>query len=196
MTAKPLERSSAAKAGWVFVAIFAGWLLFVFVPAPKPDVKPTEKSPARPVSKLRLVGLPDNPDLEGLPEFFAVWADKAEWKDNRTVFAYWNPGTKDYTYFFQAVRRGREVRFHEIAKPDGFVFAHEPNGPAPDEHPLEFPSRLEEVQGPDGSVPIFRGPKETPSGLPPMPVDVPNPRLKPAAPILKDVQNGGEVPRK
>jgi hypothetical protein len=120
MTAQPLERSSAAKAGWVFVVIFLGWLVFVFVPSPKPEPKPPEKLPARPVSKLRLVGLPDNPDLEGLPEIFAIWADHAQWQDDRTQFAYWNPANRSYSYLFEATRRNGKVRFRPITKVEAF----------------------------------------------------------------------------
>jgi hypothetical protein len=120
MTAQPLERSSAAKAGWVFVVIFLGWLAFVFVPSPKPDPKSPEKLAARPVSKLRAVGLPDNPDLEGLPEIFAIWADHAQWKDDKTQFAYWNPANRSYSYLFEASRRNGKARFRPITRVEAF----------------------------------------------------------------------------
>ncbi len=117
-----IGRISAAKAGWVIGLLFFGWLAFVFLPWPKSDTK--EPPPPAPVdvrapyrAKLVAVGLPDNSDLDGLPEMFAIWADKAHWKNDRTKFAYWNPGSQDYTYFFEATRENGRVRFRQIRKP-------------------------------------------------------------------------------
>jgi hypothetical protein len=72
----------------------------------------------KPPSKLQAVGLPDNPDFEGLPEFFAVWAEHAEWKDNRTIFAYWHPGAQDFAYYFEAIRGPEGFRFRPIPEPN------------------------------------------------------------------------------
>ncbi len=138
-----IERTSAAKAGWAVVLIFFGWLAFVFVPWPQGKVEentaPTpDESRAPFAAKLRQVGLPDNPDWDGLPEQFAIWADKAHWTDNRTRFAYWNPGSQDYTYFFEARRAQGKVHFKPIPKPAEYDVEFGPNAAPPEEHPLRL----------------------------------------------------------
>ena len=117
MKAPALERTSAAKAGWLIVLLTVGWIIFFLVPWPigKPDSKPA--AIALPLSKLRQAGLQDYTDWEGLPEIFAVWADKAEWKDGETRFAYWHPVAKSYSYYFEATRVKGGYRFKEIAEP-------------------------------------------------------------------------------
>jgi hypothetical protein len=117
MNAPALERTSAAKAGWLIIVLTVGWMLFVLWPGP-PEA-PAEKPGAipMPASSLTRAGLRDYTDWQGLPEIFAVWADKAEWKDNRTRFAYWHPVMKTYSYYFEAVRTAKGYRFREIAEP-------------------------------------------------------------------------------
>ena len=109
---------SAAKAGWLLALVFVGWLAFLFVPVPKPEPKPTPPYVKPPPSRLVALGLPDNPDLEPLPEFFALWADHAEWKDDKTIFAYWNPGSNSYSYLFEATRANGSYRFKPIPRID------------------------------------------------------------------------------
>jgi len=95
---------SAAKTGWLVMLLFFGWLAYLLVPAPKPEAKPAPTLAKPPPSRLVALGLPDNPDLEQLPEFFGLYADQAEWKNDKTIFAYWNPGSNSYAYFFEATR--------------------------------------------------------------------------------------------
>ena len=122
------QRSPVAKAGWLIGVFLMGWLAFLFIPWPgrvrPPD--PLPKMVVKPPSKLQAAGLPDNPDFAGLPEFFSIWADHAEWQDNRTTFAYWHPGAQDFAYYFEAVR-----------VPGGFHFRQIPEPKADDEHYLE-----------------------------------------------------------
>jgi hypothetical protein len=123
MKTPAIERTSAAKAGWVVILLFFGWLAFVFVPWPQGKVEekvaPTLVDPRAPfAAKLRQAGLPDNPDWDGLPEQFAIMADKTHWSHDKIKFAYWNPGSRDYTYFFEAKRENGHVFFREIPKPD------------------------------------------------------------------------------
>ena len=117
MNAPSLERTSAAKAGWLIIVLTVGWMAFVLWPG-SPEA-PAAKSASIPVpsSSLTRAGLRDYTDWEGLPEIFAVWADKAEWKAGRTRFAYWHPVMKTYSYFFEAVRTAKGYRFREIAEP-------------------------------------------------------------------------------
>lgn len=93
-----------------------GWLVFLLLPKPA-DEPAASPAPPPPPSSLVRAGLRDYTDWEGLPEIFAVWADKAEWKDGRTRFAYWHPVMKTYSYYFEAVRVKGGFHFKEIAEP-------------------------------------------------------------------------------
>jgi hypothetical protein len=102
---------------WVvlILALLLGvWLVFQFYPRKKP-VPPLPPLAAE--TKLNAVGLANNPDWDGLPEFFAIVENRAEWKDGRTRFAYWHPVMKTYSYYFEATRDGTGFRFKEIAEP-------------------------------------------------------------------------------
>jgi hypothetical protein len=116
MKALTLQRTSAAKAGWIIGLIFFAWLAFLFVPVPRSRTKEVTPVVLLAPSKLRVAGLKDNPDWDGLPELFAIWSDSAEWKDDKTHFAYWNPGSNSYSYFFEANRENGDVRFRQISK--------------------------------------------------------------------------------
>ncbi len=124
MKAPVLEPTSAAKSGWVIILLTVGWMGFMLWPWPKD--KPAAKPAAIPVPATSLTrsGLAEYTDWEGLPEIFAIWADKAEWKDGKTRFAYWHPVMKNYSYFFEATRVGAGYRFQEMPEPreypDGF----------------------------------------------------------------------------
>ncbi len=78
----------------------------------------TPQAPPSPPSSLVRSGLRDYTDWVGLPEIFAVWADKAEWKNGKTRFSYWHPVMKNYSYFFEAIRVAGGYRFKEIAEPN------------------------------------------------------------------------------
>lgn len=120
---------SAAKSGWLIALLFFGWLAFFIVPAPKPDPQPAPPVVKLPPSRLVALGLPDNPDLERLPEYFELYADKAEWKDNRTIFAYWNPGSSGYSYFVEVIRKDGKFRFHLKTKLEAYrSMTHEGDG--------------------------------------------------------------------
>lgn len=112
------QRVSPNRAMLILALLLAVWLGFQFYPRrqPAPLLPPVMAE-----SKLRAVGLADNLDWEGLPEFFAIVADKAEWKEDRTRFAYWHPVMKTYSYYFEATRGSAGFRFREIAEP------HEPD---------------------------------------------------------------------
>lgn len=107
---------SAAQTGWLVMLLFFGWLGYLLVPVPKPEPPPPPAPVKLPPSRLVALGLPDNPDLEHLPEYFALYADQAEWKDDKTIFAYWNPGSNSYSYFFEAMRTNGKSFFHPISK--------------------------------------------------------------------------------
>ena len=112
------QRIAPNRVALILALLLGVWLVFQFYPRKKP-APPLPSVGAE--SKLRAFGLPDNVDLEGLPEFFAIVADKAEWKDGRTRFAYWHPVMKTYSYYFEASRKSTGFRFREIPEP------HEPD---------------------------------------------------------------------
>jgi hypothetical protein len=117
MAARDKSRFTTAQAGWIALAIFSGWLVFLFLPVsrkPKPPAA-TELPPVTAQSKLEAVGLTNNPDWQGLPDYFAIWADSLEWHDDRTAFAYWNPGSLSYSYFFEATRANGRYRFRGLS---------------------------------------------------------------------------------
>ena len=119
-----LERTSAAKAGWLVILLTVGWMALVLwpVPAEPPAAKPA--SIPLPASSLTRAGLREYTDWAGLPEIFAIWADHAEWQNNRTRFAYWHPVMKTYSYYFEAVRVVGGYRFKEITEPPTSDFEH------------------------------------------------------------------------
>lgn len=109
------SRFSPAVASWLVALGFVGLLVLLFWPAPEEPSPPPPPVIARPPSELPKVGLPDDPDLEGLPGFFAVWADYAEWKDNKAIFAYRHPVSGEFSLFFEAMRTPEGFRFRPIA---------------------------------------------------------------------------------
>jgi hypothetical protein len=111
------NRLSPAFTGWVIGGLFVGMLVLLFWPAPKEAPAPPPPLIERPSSELTKVGLPDDPDLEGLPAFFAIWADYAEWKDGKTIFAYRHPVSGEFSFYFEATRTAEGYRFRPIPAP-------------------------------------------------------------------------------
>ena len=120
MTASASGRISAAKTGWVVVLLMVGWALFLILPfGRKEKIEPEEVAVSRPgEDELAAVGLSYNVDWIGLPEYFAVWAGRTNWQDDKVRFAYWNPGSNSYSYYFEATRRDGRYRFRAIDRGD------------------------------------------------------------------------------
>jgi len=116
MNAPGNQRVSPVRVIQMLAVLLATWLGFQYWPDKKPPAPPLPAVQAE--SKLKAVGLTDNPDWAGLPEQFSVWAAKLEWSDNKTWFAYWNPGSGSYSYLFEATRRGTEYGFRQIGPVD------------------------------------------------------------------------------
>ncbi len=113
MNGSDSHRIPPNRVGLSLVLLLVAWLVFSFYPR---NEKPAPvAAPLVAESKLHAVGLQDNPDWEGLPEFFAIWADHAQWKDGKTRFAYWNPGSRTYAYYFEATRHEGNYRFRAIS---------------------------------------------------------------------------------
>ena len=160
------QRSPVAKIGWLIPVLMVAWLAFLFLPVQKPEPPPVAPTRiiAKQASKLQLAGLPDNVDFEELPEIFAIWADQAEWKDNRTRFAYWHPGSKNYGYFLEATRVEGGFRFREIPEPkvnDAETYWDESLG---EECPIRFLRSVRIV------APVVR-PPDVPDSVRPVPTN-------------------------
>ncbi len=145
--AKPSRPGNSAMALLALAVVGAlVWVAFSLNEQVNPDSPslPAPVAPSKPAVDP-VTGLPPNVDFEQLPGLFAVWADHAEWNDNRTHFAYWNPVAKKYSYFFEA-RRMPDGHYHftEIRTPDESdsltvqFFHEEASGPDSEEHPFLF----------------------------------------------------------
>lgn len=107
-------------AWWVLAALLAAPLLFfALVTPPDKSYEPPPKVELPP-SKLQAVGLRENRDWDGLPEMFAVWAERVEWIDGRSQFAFWNPGSQSYSYFFEAKRDESHPTFRTLTRKEVF----------------------------------------------------------------------------
>ncbi len=119
MRARDKSRFTTAQAGWIALAVFGGWLVFLLVPVPH-KVEPVKSTTRRVIDAEpwyeMIPGVDRNPDWAGLPGYFAIWADQLDWKDDRTRFAYWNPGSQSYSYYFEAVRHQGNYRFRPLTR--------------------------------------------------------------------------------
>ena len=164
------QRVAPNRVVLILALLLAIWLGFQFYPQKQPAPPPIG---AVPESKLHAVRLADYTDWEGLPEFFAVWASHAEWKNDRTRFAYWHPVMKTYSYFFEATRKGGSIRFREIAEPhDPDHFWDESLG---EECPIRF---YLSVFVPPKTIPtnIIQDPRGSSDG-PVIKLDIPKPKI-------------------
>lgn len=178
-----LERTSAAKAGWLVAALTLGWLGFLFWPAPVEEKGPPPLTTPLPATSLTRAGLAEYSDWVGLPEIFALWADRADWKDDRTRFAYWHPAMKDHSYYFEAIRTEDGYRFREIPEPDDADYEWDPGATEDSPLLLFLPKQPERVLGPatrtDRGVLVHPAPKKVEIDLsapPPVPVPPATPR--------------------
>lgn len=174
-----LERTSAAKAGWLVAALTIGWLVFLLLPAPIEEKTPRRPAAPLTATSLTRAGLAEYTDWAGLPEIFAIWADRAEWKEGKTRFAYWHPVMKNYSYYFEAIRVEGGYRFREISEPRDEDYEWDPG--APEDSPLRLflPRRPDVLLVPitrtdRGGVLVQPAPKKVEIELaPPQPLAVP-----------------------
>ena len=189
------QRVAPNRVALILVLLLAVWLAFQFYPR---SAKPAPSmAPMMAESKLHAVGLADNPDWAGLPELFAVWADKISWNKDTVRFAYWNPGSRSYSYFFEARRHVGSYRFstlspQELSNDDNAFYA-EDGADATDvarrdsespTHPFVFPRPLNRMPTnslskpllPKG-VPVYTKPK-VPINLKPDSISIPPTEVK------------------
>ena len=136
-------RIPLGKLGWVVVALVlaAPLLFFALVTPTERPLAPAPEVAAPPPSPLAAVGLRNNRDWDALPALFALAAPKAHWRNNRTRFAYWNPGTQSHSYFFEARRTDAGVRFREIPEPTDPGYEWDPAAAPEDPLRLYLPIR-------------------------------------------------------
>lgn len=172
------------KFAWLILAavIAAPTAFFVLVTPKEPEEPPARPVEKRALSKLESVGLRDYRDWDGLPEIFAVWADKAHWENDRTRFAYWNPATRSHSYFFEARRTTGGYRFREIREPhdEGFEWDSETT----DDVPLRLYLLRRDEEDIPPSAGVGKGTKhpKNKGELPTIKVDVPATKLAPEPP--------------
>lgn len=182
MTTALNQRSPVAKAGWLIGLFMVAWLAFLFVPWPwRAAPEPAPPVEVRPPSKLEQVGLRNYTDWEGLPDIFAIWADRAEWKNGRTRFSYWHPVMRTYSYYFEAIRVKGGYRFREISEPRDPDYAWDES--LGEECPIRFflPVHRPELPKPR-VVPLAGGEPPAQGEKPRVPVEIPATTLPPPKP--------------
>ena len=139
MSAQASERMSAAKTGWVIVLLMAAWAAFLVLPFGREEkVESTKLATPQPgEAELAAVGLRYNVDWIGLPQYFAIWADRIVWAGNRTEFAYWDPSSRSYAYHFEAIRAGKGYRFRLLSVEPAALLSDE-SVPESETHPFIF----------------------------------------------------------
>ena len=142
MNAPASERMSAAKAGWVLVMLMAAWAAFLVLPFGREKKSESRKEPVeRPgEAELAAVGLRYNVDWIGMPEIFTVWADQAHWYEEKVRFAYWDASSREYDYFFEATRRGKQVHFRAMSREEASKYCASFSGQ------VEVPDRVSYVR--------------------------------------------------
>jgi hypothetical protein len=160
------SRIPLGKLAWLVVAavIAAPALFFALVePTPRTPVEPAKVE--LPPSKLKAVGLRENRDWDTLPEIFALWAPRAHWENDRTRFAFWNPGTESHSYFLEARRTSTGYRFREIKEPrdEGFEWDRDADPDSPLRLYLPVRPRWHDpVQPLKDTAPVRPAPPRTP----------------------------------
>lgn len=194
MSSTESSRIPLGKLGWLMLVLIVGApLAFFYLATPKTrDEVPAAPRERRPLTKLESVGLRDYRDWDGMPGIFAIWADKAHWKNNRTRFSYWNPGNQSYSYFFEARRTPNGYRFREIAEPHDRDFEWDRD--AGDDSPLllYLPVR---ARPEDPVKPLEKAIFPTPEP-PKIPVDVKKSDLAPATKTAWKDENIGDGAKK
>lgn len=175
------SRLTPVQGAWLLALLTLGWLVFLFFPKPKPPPEPLPPFEIRSPSKLEQLGLPNNPDLKGLPDFFGIWASGADWRDNRTYFAYWHPGADAFAYYVEARRTGEKTyRFRLVMDPTKAGFVLDEDMPA--DSPLRlyrWPAAKAQVSAPPPPLPPAI---ETAPAQVPVRIDLPTQSASPPKP--------------
>jgi hypothetical protein len=192
MNAQASERMSAAKTGWVIVLLMAAWAAFLILPFGREEKGELSKvavlQPGE--AELAAVGLRYNVDWIGLPQYFAVWADRIVWTGDRTEFAYWDPSSRSYAYQFEAIRAGKGYRFRLLSVEPAALLSSE-SVPESDTHPFVFTS-VESKPDPELKMRQPPMPPYESRDLDSIQVDLKPARLEPPQPLKPGEEFHGE----
>lgn len=133
----PVSRMSKVPSwisvGFVLGAVFV-WGLVKPQPPPPPEVKFVEV--VRPT--------PEETKLTTIEALFERWGEHAVWHQDTTEIAYWNPGTEEFSEFYEVRRIGDALYFRSIPKLTRRIINH--GKPLPPEAPLRFTETEEQYR--------------------------------------------------
>lgn len=185
------QRFTTRQTGWIALAVFGGWLVFLLLPS-RPPPKPVtpDLPPVRAQSKLEAVGLRDNVDWVGLPELFAVWADRIHWDGDEVRFAYWHPGSRRYAYILEATRTTEGIRFRALSGVEAQSYERlaaeaVAEGTVADTHPFLFLFEPADASSP-ALPPLKPNPGAAPDSVPKAGVDLKADSLVPPQPPVPE----------
>lgn len=134
-------RASPAKMSkvpsWISLGFVLGALFVMAIPKPKPappEVKFVELMRPKPTETK----------LTTIEAVFAQWGDHAVWDNDITEVAYWNPGSEEFSEFYEVRRAGSALFFRSIPKLTRRVINH--GKPPPTECPLQFTETEEQYR--------------------------------------------------
>ncbi len=106
----PTPASKMSKVpSWVSVGFVLGALFVLALPKPKP-VPPQVKL----VEVVRPA--PQETKLTTIEAVFAEWGSSAVWSNDTTEIAYWNPGTQEFSEFYEVWRIANRYYFRSIPR--------------------------------------------------------------------------------
>lgn len=118
--------------GFVLGAVFV-WGLFKPKPVP-PEVRIVEVIPPQ----------PQETKLTTIEAVFSDWSEHAVWHNDTTEIAYWNPGTEEFSEFYEVRRLGDALFFRSIPKLTRRIINH--GKPLPGGCPLRFTETEEQYR--------------------------------------------------
>src|SRR6478736_128647 len=193
MNAQASERMSAAKTGWVIVLLMVAWAAFLILPFGRDEKSEASKVGALQPGEAELaaVELRYNVDWIGLPQYFAVWADRIVWAGDRTEFAYWDPASRSYAYQFEAIRAGKGYRFKLLSVEPAALLSSESVSES-DTHPFVF--TLAKVEPPlePGRPLTVSAPSASPVENAPVKLDLTPVRLEPPQQLQPEEIHGAK----
>jgi hypothetical protein len=127
----PAPAKMSKVPSWISVGFVLG-ALFVMA-LPKPETK-TPPPPAPRVAPPPRAPAPVN--LTTIEAVFDVWGKYVVWDGDTTEIASWNPGTEDFTDFYEVKRIDGELYFRTIPKLTRRIVRH--GRELPPECPLQF----------------------------------------------------------
>ena len=131
----PVSRMSKVPS-WISVGFVLG-AAFVWGLRPKPqppEVKIVEVVPPQPAETK----------LTTIEAVFAEWGEHAVWHNDATEIAYWNPGTEEFSEFYEVRRLGEALYFRSIPRLTRRLINR--GKPLPPECPLRFTETEEQYR--------------------------------------------------